>query len=104
MKVLTLFILVTFTATARSIPPAFGEGTALLCAGNPIDVGTYSDPLVVDWNEDSLKDLIVGQFSEGAPDEGKIRIYLNEGTNPAPVFTAWTYMQADGSDIVCPSG
>lgn len=89
---------------ARSTAPCFGEGTALQCAGSPIDVGTFSDPLVVDWNEDGLKDLIVGQFSEGEPDEGKIRIYLNEGTNSVPVFTAWTYMQADGSDIVCPSG
>jgi hypothetical protein len=75
-----------------------------MCSGSPIDVGTYSDPLVTDWDQDGLKDLIVGQFSEGAPDEGKIRFYPNTGTNQSPVFISYSYLQADGSDIVCPSG
>lgn len=100
---LFLFPLILTAVTPGDVP-GFGTATPILCSGNPIDIGSYSDPLVVDWNEDGLKDLIVGQFSEGTGDDGKIRIYLNVGTNSSPAFTSWEYMQADGTDIVCPSG
>ena len=100
-----LFALPLLSAvTVMSAPPGFGSSSPVLCNGSPIDVGTYSDPLVVDWDQDGLNDLIVGQFSEGQPDEGKVRIYLNTGTNQTPVFAGFEYMQADGVDIVCPSG
>jgi len=45
-----------------------------------IDVGSLSVPVVNDWNEDGKKDLIVGS------DTGYIYLYLNQGTNAAPVF------------------
>jgi hypothetical protein len=91
-------------ASAPGDALGFGSSSPILCNGTPVDVGTYSDPLVVDWDKDGLKDLIVCQFNEGSADVGKIRIYLNVGTSASPVFSSWDYMQADGTDIVCPSG
>ncbi len=68
--------------------------------GAPIVLSVgHANPLVHDWNGDGLKDLIVGQFSFG-----KIRFYPNEGTITDPVFTGYTFMQADGSDISLSSG
>lgn len=63
--------------------------------GQPIvaSVGNAS-PQVEDWNGDGKKDLLVGQFSGG-----KIRLFLNSGTNNAPVFTTSTFLQADGKEI-----
>jgi len=58
-----------------------------------IDVGSLSVPLVDDWNEDGKKDLIVGS------DTGYIYLYLNTGTNAAPLFTNQTRIEADGGAI-----
>jgi len=69
-------------------------------SGSPITLTIgHANPLVFDWNGDGLKDLILGQYSSG-----KLRLYLNEGTNSSPIFNAFTYMQADGSDISVSSG
>lgn len=58
-----------------------------------IDVGNLSVPVVNDWNEDGKKDLIVGS------DTGYIYLYLNMGTNAAPVFLNSVRIEADGSPI-----
>lgn len=50
------------------------------CAGSPIDVTSLSIPVAHDYNEDGLKDLIVGN------DPAYIRYYQNFGTNANPVF------------------
>ncbi len=58
-----------------------------------IDVGSLSVPLVDDWNEDGKKDLIVGS------DTGYVYLYVNVGTNAAPVFLNSERVEADGSPI-----
>ena len=65
----------------------------VVMAGNdPINVDTgHAAPYVVDWNKDGKKDLLVGQF-----DGGKMRIYLNRGSNNKPSFKDFTYFQAGG--------
>ena len=45
-----------------------------------LGVGLKSYPYVVDWNADGKKDLLVGDH------DGFIYLYLNEGSNEAPVF------------------
>lgn len=60
------------------------EGT-LVVGGIAIDIGSYSQPWVDDWNEDGLKDLLVGAS------DGRVYLYINVGTNENPRFstTQW---------------
>lgn len=63
-------------------------------------VGTaysYACPVLHDWNGDGLLDLVVGEKT--ADGKGKVRIYLNRGTNNNAVFDDYTYLQKDGADI-----
>jgi hypothetical protein len=64
-----------------------------------IDIGSRASPEVADLDADGYLDLLVGDG------DGKIRQYINQGTDPnaAPVFGGWTWLQADGSDIVLTS-
>ncbi len=55
--------------------------------GTPLDVGAKAVAFVADWNRDGRKDLIVGD------DSGKVRLYLNSGTDAAPIFTTFAYLQ-----------
>jgi hypothetical protein len=64
--------------------------------GLDIDVGTYSVPSYVEWNNDGLKDLIIGGG------DGKVRVYLNGGTESEPAFSNFFYAQSDGNDLSCP--
>ena len=64
-------------------------------SGTVIDVGSNSAPVVVDWNNDGLLDLLIANelATQG------IRLYLNSGTTSNPVLTTWSYIQSSGSDI-----
>lgn len=76
------------------------EGVRLTADGAPIDgqIG-HLVPAVADWNGDGRKDLLVGQFGGG-----KIRLYLNEGTDAAPVLKGSHYLSAGGAQISLPAG
>ena len=76
-----------------AVPP-LGEATRIMANEKPIQVPIgHAMPFVYDYNRDGKKDLIVGQFGKG-----KARIYLNEGTDDAPAFGDFTYLQAGGKD------
>jgi len=64
----------------------------------PINVGWNSFPFINDWNADGRKDLIVGEETT-VTTVGSIRVYLNTGTNAAPRFGSFTYVQAGGSPL-----
>jgi len=81
--------------------PSFSAGERIQASGSDLQVprdgggaNIYTVPCVVDWNEDGKKDLLVGCFYNG-----NIYLYLNSGTNNAPVFTTGSKLQADGADI-----
>ena len=59
-----------------------------------IDVGDHSVPSLADWNNDNLKDLIIGGKN------GKVRVYLNVGTESNPGFLDYFYAQSNGQDLV----
>jgi hypothetical protein len=61
-----------------------------------IDVGTYSVPVVYDWNSDGKKDLLVGQKYVDASGviHGYVSYYENQGTNSSPSFNSSSYIQA----------
>ena len=48
----------------------------------------------MDWNNDGKKDLISGDT------KGQVWVFLNEGTDQAPVLAAGIRVQADGEPIV----
>ncbi len=65
-------------------------------AGKPINVGYNSAPSVVDWNNDSLPDLVVGR-TEGIPTG--LYLYINEGTAGAPLFNEAQAVPCAGEPI-----
>jgi len=86
--------------TAWSAWADFVEGIRLEADGEIIDVQVgHLVPCVTDWNGDGKKDLIVGQFYYG-----RIRFYLNHGTDGIPVLKDAGYLQAGGKEIRLPAG
>jgi len=61
--------------------------------GGTIDVGNNSAPFVVDWDEDGLLDLVVGD------ETGNLRLYLNSGTPAVHAFTTYSLVEVNGSPV-----
>jgi hypothetical protein len=77
----------------------FVDGGRITVQGwDPVASSTSLAPAVLDWNDDGLKDLIVGGS------RGIIALYINSGTDEAPHFTAGSPLLADGERIMAPSG
>jgi len=90
-----------FLNTGTEAAPTFDSGT-LLQVGEPgsktnIDVGYRATSTVVDWNSDGNKDVVAGAY------DGKIHVFVNEGTDTAPDFRSETFAQNSGSDLRVPS-
>ncbi len=58
-----------------------------------LDVGDRAAPVVVDWNNDGKKDLIVGS------DTGYLYIYLNSGENNSPIFSTSSLIQVNNNPV-----
>ncbi len=93
--------LTLFVNVGTSDVPTFDSGTALQVGVSgfkeDIDVGTRATPTIVDWNNDGVKDLVVGAM------DGRIHIYINEGTNAFPDFISVSYAEEDTGDLVVPT-
>jgi len=89
-----------FTNIGTSAVPTFDGGIYLQVGQSgfevDINVGVRATPAIVDWNNDGKKDLVAGAM------DSKIHIFINEGTNAAPVFWEEIFAQADGSDLIVP--
>ena len=86
--------------------PAFaglllGPEELVQTGGVDIDVPGYSVPSFAYWNDDNLKDLVVGEGGGGSV-EGKVRVYLNTGSEINPQFTGYFYAQSESSDLIEP--
>jgi len=79
-----------FRGTAVATLTTMPDITAGVAA---IDVGANSAPVVVDWNEDGLLDLVIGS------ETGTIQLYLNGGTPTAHSFNTFSLLQSGGVDI-----
>ena len=105
-------VLVTFIVSGLVMTPTngfadtslFNLGPEEIVQANGVDIEVpgYSVPSFVDWNNDSLKDLIIGQGS-GVYPPGKVRVYLNVGTESAPQFSDYFYVQSKGADLTVPT-
>lgn len=64
----------------------------LQAGGKPIDVDVgHAAPYVVDFDGDGVRDLLVGQFGQG-----RCRIYKNTGSDAAPQFGEFKFLEAGG--------
>jgi hypothetical protein len=79
--------------------PLLQAGVCIQDGGSPLAVDIMSAPTVVDWNNDGRKDLVAGQFSYG-----KIKVYLNQNTDAAPVFDGGFFVQSGGQDVTTSYG
>jgi hypothetical protein len=80
--------------------PQLEKGVKLQAGGKEINVEIgHLVPWVTDWNRDGKKDLLAGQFKEG-----RIQLYLNQGTDAAPVFGEGRLLEAGGAPIRLDSG
>ena len=87
-NVLLLLNAGTDDAPAFTTATYITNGTARLAA-----YGGRASPVVVDWNRDGKKDLIVGDTY------GYLEYYENKGTDANPVFSGYTYLTAAGKRI-----
>jgi hypothetical protein len=95
-------LLVTVSALAASALAVegvidLGPEEIVQAGGKDIVVPGYAVPSFADWNGDGRKDLIVGEGGGGFP--GKIRVYLNRGTETDPRFADFFYAQSNGRDL-----
>ena len=98
-------IAITALVAVAAALPAWADQAADLkrpvrieAAGKPIDVGEigHAAPCFGDVDGDGLPDLLVGLFGEKG--DGKVRVFLNQGTKKEPRFGDSTFLMA-GSDI-----
>jgi hypothetical protein len=78
--------------TNDNFNPILDKGTIVIKA-NGLSGNSRAAPIVDDWNADGRKDLLVGYM------DGKIKIYLNEGTDSSPVFNSFTYLRVGGKEF-----
>jgi hypothetical protein len=98
MQKLLIFVLI-LAGVAFATPPMFHNYVYVEANNSPIAVSSHANPSVIDWDGDGVKDLLLGEFTGGM-----IRFYSNDGSNSAPHFTTFTYLQADGAIIQLPYG
>lgn len=100
LNVLVL-ILGLFTAESSALSTELAAPVRLEAAGKPIDTERigHAAPFVCDFDGDGLKDLLVGQFSDGL-----LWIYRNEGTNSEPNLAAGVKFKEGKEDGRVPSG
>lgn len=77
---------------------SFAPVELVSAGGIDVDVPGYSVPSYVDWNNDGLSDLVVGEGGGISP-SGKVRVYLNNGTAEAPEFSSYFFAQSGVSDL-----
>ena len=80
-----------YVNTNNNTNPVFDNGARIQLGGADLLVGERATPDVTDWNEDGKKDLLVGDL------DGKIYIYINTGTDNAPVFESAETLMVGGS-------
>ncbi|OGC41312.1 hypothetical protein A2Y85_07955 [candidate division WOR-3 bacterium RBG_13_43_14] len=86
-----------FTFFRRLSSGALTNAGRIKSDGIDILANANSWPFVCDYNEDGKKDLVVGQ--EGLSSPCNVYVYLNVGTNSAPVFSDSTPILFNGSPL-----
>lgn len=62
--------------TGTNLQPIFNKPIEIY----GVEIMRFSDPYIVDWNNDGKKDILIGAKS------GEISVFINKGTNQQPIF------------------
>jgi hypothetical protein len=88
-----------FRNVGTSAEPDFDGGTPVQVGPSgtkvDIDVGSRATPTLVDWNNDTLGDLVVGTMS------GKAHVFLDHGVPGAPDFRPRSSRRREASISSC---
>jgi len=79
--------------TAQAALLGLEEPVNVMDGGGYLNVVDRSATMVIDWNNDGKKDLLVGDGY------GYVWLYLNEGTNVDPSFNGGARLESSGSPI-----
>lgn len=82
-----------FINVGTASDPVLTDAGLVYVGGAAIDVGSYSMPCTVNWNNDRPFDLVVGDS------EGRLRYYINDGTVGNPHFSTEQLVQDGGADL-----
>ena len=98
-----VLVLSALSGLAYSESLTFSSEQTILDGTLDLEVLGYSVPSMVDWNSDGKNDLLVGEGGLahcGCDTEpGKVRVYLNNGTNETPAFSGFSYVQSGSEDL-----
>ncbi len=73
-----------FINTGSTTAPVLTSKGKIQANGVDLDAGFSAHPVVVDWNNDGKKDLVIATQDDG------VRVYLNTVSNAAPAFSGFT--------------
>ncbi|MBN2056938.1 VCBS repeat-containing protein [bacterium] len=82
--------------TGTAAAPAFADGQWLQYSGYgymDISADSHAAPAHIDWNGDGKRDLLVGNYW------GEVLFFENSGTDTAPAFTWYEYLQTGYSAV-----
>ncbi len=72
--------------------------------GSVVDVGFNAAPVVVDWNEDGLLDVLIEDEGNVGGTAPNVRMYINTGSAGNPLFTDFFFINCGGSPITTRRG
>lgn len=79
--------------------PTLTDAGYIQASGSNIDVGYNSAPVVVDWDEDGLHDLLLGSQGNYYGGDASVLLYLNEGSTGDPQFGDYSEISCGGTVI-----
>lgn len=91
MKCCSIFVVVALLVPCSAL--GLDPGVKIQAGFVDIDVTYRSVPFVTDYDCDGKKDLLVGEHIPSGTDYGKVRVYLNQFADQAPLFSGWSYAQ-----------
>ncbi len=100
LRVLVLVLTGLVPMENVGLSPDLAQPVRLEAAGKPIDTEIgHAAPFVCDFDQDGIKDLLVGQFGKGI-----LWIYRNEGTNSQPKLASGVKFKQGKEDGCVPYG